>query len=92
MARTADLRRKSEECEQLAQRAEHAGVRARYRIVAEQWFSSDLGVLVMTKHSDPRIGDTIYRLQSIVRAEPDRSFFTLPPDYTLKESGIRPQN
>ena len=61
------------------------------KIVAEQWFSSDLGVLVMTKHSDPRIGDTIYRLQSIVRAEPDRSFFTLPPDYTLKESGIRPQ-
>lgn len=61
------------------------------KIVAEQWFSSDLGVLVMTKHSDPRVGDTIYRLQSIVRAEPDRSFFTLPPDYTLKESGIRPQ-
>jgi hypothetical protein len=61
------------------------------KIVVEQWFSSDLGVLVMTKHSDPRVGDTIYRLQSIVRAEPDRSLFTLPPDYTLKESGIRPQ-
>lgn len=61
------------------------------KVVAEQWFSSDLGVLVMTKHSDPRVGDTIYRLQSIVRAEPDRSLFTLPPDYTLKESGIRPQ-
>jgi hypothetical protein len=61
------------------------------KVVAEQWFSSDLGVTVMTKHSDPRIGETIYRLQSIVRAEPDRSLFTLPPDYTLKESGIRPQ-
>ena len=61
------------------------------KVVAEQWFSSDLGVLVMTKHSDPRVGDTIYRLQSIVRAEPDRSLFTLPADYTLKESGIRPQ-
>jgi len=61
------------------------------KVVAEQWFSSDLGVLVMTKHSDPRVGETIYRLQSIVRAEPDRSLFTLPPDYTLKESGIRPE-
>jgi hypothetical protein len=61
------------------------------KIVSEQWFSPDLGVLVMTKHSDPRSGDTIYRLQSIVRAEPDRSLFTVPPDYTLKESGIRPQ-
>ena len=61
------------------------------KVVAEQWFSSDLDVMVMTKHSDPRVGETIYRLQSIVRAEPDRSLFTLPPDYTLKESGIRPQ-
>jgi hypothetical protein len=61
------------------------------KAVVEQWFSSDLGVLVMTKHSDPRVGETVYRLQSIVRAEPDRSLFTVPPDYTLKESGIRPQ-
>jgi hypothetical protein len=61
------------------------------KAVVEQWFSSDLGVLVMTKHSDPRVGETVYRLQSIVRAEPDRSLFTIPPDYTLKESGIRPQ-
>jgi hypothetical protein len=37
MARTADLQRKSEECARLARRADHAGVRARYRIVAEQW-------------------------------------------------------
>jgi len=37
MARTADLRRKSEECARLAQRTDHAGVRARYQIVAEQW-------------------------------------------------------
>ncbi len=59
------------------------------RIVAEQWFSPDLQVLVMTKHSDPRSGETTYRLQSIVRAEPDRSLFTMPPDYVLKESGIR---
>lgn len=59
------------------------------KIVSEQWFSPDLQVLVMTKHSDPRSGDTTYRLQNIVRAEPDRSLFTVPPDYTLKESGIR---
>ena len=59
------------------------------KIVSEQWFSSDLQLLVMTRHSDPRTGDTTYRLQSIIRGEPDRSLFTLPPDYTLKESGIR---
>jgi hypothetical protein len=59
------------------------------KVVAEQWLSPDLQILVMTKHSDPRSGDTTYRLQNIVRAEPDRSLFTVPPDFTLKESGIR---
>jgi hypothetical protein len=59
------------------------------KIIVEQWISPDLQVLVMTRHSDPRSGETTYRLQSIVRAEPDRSLFTLPPDYTMKESGIR---
>jgi hypothetical protein len=59
------------------------------KVVSEQWFSPDLQLLVLTKHSDPRTGENIYRLQNIVRAEPDRSLFTLPPDYTLRESGIR---
>ena len=59
------------------------------KVVNEQWFSPDLQVLVMTKHSDPRSGETTYRLQSIIRAEPDRSLFTVPADYTMKESGIR---
>ncbi len=59
------------------------------KVVNEQWLSPDLQVLVMTKHSDPRSGETTYRLQSIVRAEPDRALFTVPADYTLKESGIR---
>lgn len=59
------------------------------KVVSEEWFSPDLQLLVMTKHSDPRTGDTTYRLQGVVRAEPDRSLFLLPADYTLRESGIR---
>ncbi len=59
------------------------------KVVSEQWFSPDLQVLVMTRHNDPRSGETIYRLQNIVRAEPDRTLFTVPADYTLRESGIR---
>jgi len=59
------------------------------KIVSEQWFSPDLQLLVLTKHSDPRTGENIYRLQSIVRAEPDRSLFTVPADFTVKESDIR---
>jgi hypothetical protein len=59
------------------------------KIVSEQWFSPDLQLLVLTKHSDPRLGDTTYRLSGIVRADPGPSLFELPPDYTIRESAIR---
>ncbi|MGK2933761.1 MAG: hypothetical protein ACSLFE_00750, partial [Gemmatimonadaceae bacterium] len=54
-------------------------------VVSEQWFSDELQVLVMTKHSDPRSGETIYRLTNILRAEPDPSLFTVPADYAIQE-------
>ena len=55
------------------------------KVVSEQWFSDELQVLVLTKHSDPRSGETIYRLTNILRAEPDPSLFTVPADYTIQE-------
>jgi len=55
------------------------------KIISEQWFSDELQVLVMTKHRDPRSGETIYRLRNVLRAEPDPSLFTLPADYTVQE-------
>ena len=58
-------------------------------ITSEQWQSPELGVLVFTRHTDPRTGESIYRLQNIVRAEPDRSLFMVPPDYEIKDTGIR---
>jgi hypothetical protein len=54
------------------------------RIVSEEWFSSELQVLVMTKHSDPRVGETTYRLVNISRTEPAKSLFELPAGYTIK--------
>ena len=58
-------------------------------IVSEQWTSTDLKVLVLTRHSDPRTGDSSYRLVNIVRAEPDRSLFMVPADYTVKDTAVR---
>ena len=58
-------------------------------IVDEQWRSPDLNVLVMTRHVDPRTGESSYRLANIIRAEPDASLFLVPPDYTVKDTGIR---
>lgn len=54
-------------------------------IVDERWYSPDLQTMVMTRHSDPRSGETVYRLTNINRAEPDPSLFGVPTDYTLKE-------
>ena len=58
-------------------------------ITSEQWRSPELNLLVMTRHSDPRTGESSYRLQNIIRAEPDRSLFMVPADYTVKDTGIR---
>lgn len=56
-------------------------------IVSEQWFSPDLQVFVLTRHSDPRSGETVYRLANIVRGEQDRSLFEVPADYTVRSRG-----
>ena len=58
-------------------------------ITSEEWRSPDLNVLVMTRHADPRSGESIYRLTNVIRAEPDPSLFMVPPDYTVKDTGIR---
>jgi hypothetical protein len=54
-------------------------------IVSERWLSPELQMVVMTRHNDPRFGETTYRLTNIVRAEPPRSLFEVPPDYQVKE-------
>jgi hypothetical protein len=57
-------------------------------IVSEQWYSPELQMLVLTRHHDPRVGETTYRVTNIVRTEPDGTLFQLPSDYTLQEPKI----
>jgi hypothetical protein len=52
-------------------------------VVYEKWYSKDLQLIVYSRHSDPRFGEQIYRLDNIDRGEPDRSLFTPPSDYKL---------
>ena len=59
-------------------------------IVDERWFSKDLQTIVMTRHSDPRSGETVYRLTNINRSEPDHSLFEVPGDYQIKEPSTAP--
>ncbi|MCI0487615.1 MAG: hypothetical protein L0229_13570 [Blastocatellia bacterium] len=55
-------------------------------IVHERWYSPELQVSVMTRHSDPRSGENTYRLTNINRNEPARSLFEVPGDYTIEEA------
>ncbi len=54
-------------------------------IVSERWYSPELQTVVLSKHSDPRFGETNYRLTNINRSEPARTLFEVPSDYTVKE-------
>jgi hypothetical protein len=55
----------------------------------EEWRSPDLQVLVSTTTSDPRAGDHTYKLENIVKGEPDPSLFQAPAGYTVKDVKIR---
>lgn len=54
-------------------------------IVSERWYSPELQTVVMSKHSDPLVGETTYRLTNINRAEPGRALFEVPADYKIQE-------
>jgi hypothetical protein len=56
-----------------------------FDIVSERWYSPDLNLLVMAKRSDPRTGETVYRLSNINRGEPAASLFEPPSDFNVSE-------
>jgi hypothetical protein len=57
-------------------------------IISERWYSPELQLVVMTRHSDPRSGETTYKLININRGEPAKTLFEVPADYTIK-SGMQ---
>lgn len=60
------------------------GNQAPIEMINEQWFARELGVVVMSRRSDPRFGETTYRLQNIARGEPSPELFQVPADYTIE--------
>ena len=57
-------------------------------ITTETWYSPELKVLVLSKSSDPRMGDTTYRLTGIQRSEPAANLFQVPEDYAVKDAPL----
>jgi hypothetical protein len=69
-------------------RVEHAIPTGTFRnqkpidIRVEQWFSPELGLIIQTTRWSSIGTEAIHRLEQVVRAEPDATLFTVPPDYT----------
>ncbi len=55
------------------------------QMVSERWYSADLQMVILAKRSDPRMGESVYRVTNIVRTEPSATLFVVPADYTVKE-------
>ncbi len=50
--------------------------------VSEQFYSPDLKMNVFARRSDPRNGESIYRMTEIKRSEPDAAQFRVPAGYS----------
>jgi hypothetical protein len=59
-------------------------------IVAEQWYSEDIEAIVLRRNSDPRFGETTYRLVNLVRSEPAPDLFTVPQGYEVQSEPAFP--
>ena len=50
-----------------------------------------LNIVVLSRHADPRSGERIYRLENIIREEPNAELFKVPADYALKTRESKPE-
>lgn len=57
------------------------------QIVSEEWYSADLKTLVMSRFSDPRSGETTYRLANLTLGEPPADQFEIPAGFQVMEGG-----
>jgi len=54
------------------------------QIVHERWESAELHVTILSKHTDPMMGETTERLTNVRRGEPDPALFQVPAGFTME--------
>ena len=59
------------------------------QVVNETWYSPDLQTVVRSHRIDPRNGEVTFKLNNVSRAEPARSLFEAPADYSVTEQAHR---
>ena len=52
-------------------------------ILDERWVSSDLKVVLLSRHRDPQTGETEFRLTNIKRTEPSPELFKVPSNNSI---------
>ena len=56
-------------------------------VIDEYWYSADLRINMVIKHSDPRTGGVILTVTHASRSEPDPSLLEIPEGYTPAQPG-----
>lgn len=70
--------------------AADSGTGKEVQVVDEYWYSEDLHIDMLIKHSDPRSGDLTTTVTQVSRTDPDPVIFTVPCDYKVIGPGARP--
>jgi hypothetical protein len=61
-------------------------------MVSESWYSPELKVTMLSRESDPRLGERTTRLTNVNRSEPSAALFAPPADYqVVQEAGFTAQ-
>ena len=58
-------------------------------IITERWYSPELKTVILIKRSDPRYGETIYRLTKLKRDEPAANLFVVPMGYKISHEAAK---
>lgn len=52
-------------------------------VVDEYWYSEELRINLLSKHSDPRTGNLAITVTNLNRTEPDPNLFEIPQGYKV---------
>jgi hypothetical protein len=55
-------------------------------IVTERWYSEDIDAMVLQRFSDPRFGETTYRLVNVALGDPSPELFQVPQGYEITDA------
>ena len=63
------------------------------QVVTENWFSPELQMMIMSRHTDPLAGEHVFTLTNIKRGEQSPDLFSVPSGFRVEgERTPRPED